>query len=109
MIEVPIFHVNGDDPESVVYVAELALDFRETFGQDVVIDMVCYRKHGHNENDEPAFTCALDVTAKIQQRPTIQAIYTEKPTIGSGWAARKARGLGPPPCTGSGPEDAGRR
>ena len=59
MIEVPIFHVNGEDPEAVVYVAELALDFRETFGQDVVIDMVCYRRHGHNEGDEPAFTQPL--------------------------------------------------
>ena len=77
MIEVPIFHVNGDDPEAVVYVAELALDFRETFGQDVVIDLVCYRKHGHNENDEPAFTQPL-MYAKIQDRPTIRAIYTEK-------------------------------
>ena len=77
MIEVPIFHVNGDDPEAVVYVAELALDFRETFGLDVVIDLVCYRKHGHNENDEPAFTQPL-MYAAIQQRPTIRAIYTQK-------------------------------
>ena len=77
MIEVPIFHVNGDDPEAVVYVAELALDFRETFGQDVVIDLVCYRRHGHNENDEPAFTQPL-MYAAIQARSTIRAIYTEK-------------------------------
>ena len=59
MIEVPIFHVNGEDPEAVVYVGELALDFRQTFGQDVVIDMFCYRRHGHNEGDEPAFTQPL--------------------------------------------------
>ena len=77
MIEVPIFHVNADDPEAVVYVAELALDFRETFGLDVVIDLVCYRKHGHNENDEPAFTQPL-MYAAIQSRPTIRALYTEK-------------------------------
>ena len=77
MIEVPIFHVNGDDPEAVVYVAELALDFRETFGMDVVIDLVCYRKHGHNENDEPAFTQPL-MYAAIQSRQTIRALYTEK-------------------------------
>ena len=59
MIEVPIFHVNGEDPEAVVYVAELAIDFRQTFGQDVVIDMICYRRHGHNEGDEPGFTQPL--------------------------------------------------
>src|SRR3954452_20352534 len=77
MIEVPIFHVNGEDPEAVVYVGELALDFRETFGQYVVIDMVCYRRHGHNEGDEPAFTQPL-MYGKIQERPTIRALYTEK-------------------------------
>ncbi|WP_422930775.1 2-oxoglutarate dehydrogenase E1 component [Singulisphaera sp. PoT] len=76
MIEVPIFHVNGEDPEAVVYVAELATDFRETFGQDVVIDMVCYRRHGHNEGDEPAFTQPL-MYSKIRDRMTIREIYTE--------------------------------
>ncbi len=76
MIEVPIFHVNGDDPEAVVHVAELALDFRETFGQDVVIDLVCYRRHGHNEGDEPAFTQPL-MYDKIRDRPTVRALYTE--------------------------------
>jgi 2-oxoglutarate dehydrogenase E1 component len=76
MIEVPIFHVNGDDPEAIVYVAELALDFRETFGQDVVIDMVCYRRHGHNEADEPAFTQPL-MYEKIRNRPTVRSLYTE--------------------------------
>ncbi|MHC5536942.1 2-oxoglutarate dehydrogenase E1 component, partial [Singulisphaera rosea] len=76
MIEVPIFHVNGEDPEAVVYVAELALDFRETFGQDVVIDMVCYRRHGHNEGDEPAFTQPL-MYGKIRDRMTIRELYTE--------------------------------
>ena len=77
MIEVPIFHVNGDDPEAVVYVAELALDFREAFGQDVVIDLVCYRRHGHNEGDEPAFTQPL-MYAAIKARPTVRALYTQK-------------------------------
>ncbi len=76
MIEVPIFHVNGEDPEACVYVAELAMDFRQTFGQDVVIDMVCYRKHGHNEGDEPAFTQPL-MYAKIKDRPNITELYTE--------------------------------
>ena len=56
MIEAPIFHVNGDSPLEVAYVTELALEYRLKFGRDVVIDIVCYRKHGHNESDEPAFT-----------------------------------------------------
>ncbi len=56
MIEVPIFHVNGDDPLAVLHVMELALEYRQEFGDDVVIDMYCYRKHGHNESDEPGFT-----------------------------------------------------
>lgn len=56
MIEAPIFHVNGDDPIAAAFVAELALEFRQTFAADVVIDMYCYRRHGHNEGDEPAFT-----------------------------------------------------
>ncbi len=76
MIEVPIFHVNAEDPEACVYVAKLAVDFRQTFGQDVVIDLICYRKHGHNENDEPAFTQPL-MYEKIRDRPTIRALYTE--------------------------------
>jgi len=77
MIEVPIFHVNGDDPEAVVLVAELALDFRETFGRDVVIDMVCYRRHGHNEGDEPAFTQPI-MYEKIRARQTVRALYTDR-------------------------------
>ncbi len=76
MIEVPIFHVNGEDPEAVIYVAELAIDFRETFGQDVVIDMVCYRRHGHNEGDEPAFTQPL-MYGKIKDRMSVRELYTE--------------------------------
>jgi 2-oxoglutarate dehydrogenase E1 component len=77
MIEVPIFHVNGEDPESVVYVGELALDFRETFGMDVVIDMICYRRHGHNEGDEPAFTQPL-MYGKIRDRISVRELYTEQ-------------------------------
>src|SRR4051812_23605111 len=77
MIEVPIFHVNGEDPEAVVYLGELALDFRETFGQDVVIDMICYRRHGHNEGDEPAFTQPL-MYEKIKNRISIRELYTEQ-------------------------------
>jgi 2-oxoglutarate dehydrogenase E1 component len=77
MIEVPIFHVNGEDPEAVVHVGELAFDFRQTFGQDVVIDMVCYRRHGHNEGDEPAFTQPL-MYEKIKNRISIRELYTEQ-------------------------------
>ena len=77
MIEVPIFHVNGEDPEAVVFVGELALDFRQTFGRDVVIDMFCYRRHGHNEGDEPAFTQPL-MYEKIKNRISIRELYTEQ-------------------------------
>jgi 2-oxoglutarate dehydrogenase E1 component len=77
MIEVPIFHVNGEDPEAVVYVGELAFDFRQTFGQDVVIDMFCYRRHGHNEGDEPAFTQPI-MYEKIKDRISIRELYTEQ-------------------------------
>ena len=77
MIEVPIFHVNGEDPEAVVYVAELALEFRQTFGKDVVIDMFCYRRHGHNEGDEPAFTQPI-MCEKIKDRISIRELYTEQ-------------------------------
>jgi 2-oxoglutarate dehydrogenase E1 component len=77
MIQAPVFHVNGEDPEACFFLAELALEFRQTFHRDVVIDMYCYRKHGHNEGDEPAFTQPL-LYAKIKNRPTVSAVYTEK-------------------------------
>ncbi|MFO0958931.1 MAG: 2-oxoglutarate dehydrogenase E1 component [Isosphaeraceae bacterium] len=77
MIEVPIFHVNGDDPEAVVHVAELAADFRQAFGQDVVIDMVCYRKHGHNEGDEPGFTQPV-MYDRIRNHESVRTLYSRK-------------------------------
>jgi 2-oxoglutarate dehydrogenase E1 component len=76
MIQAPIFHVNGEDPEAAVYLAELAFDFRQEFKRDVIIDMFCYRRHGHNENDEPAYTQPI-MYSKIRNRPPTSAVYTE--------------------------------
>jgi 2-oxoglutarate dehydrogenase E1 component len=74
MIEAPIFHVNGDDPLACMQVSQLALDFRQEFGRDVVIDMYCYRRYGHNEGDEPAFT-QPDLYAKIDKHPSAAKSY----------------------------------
>src|SRR6195256_5918079 len=74
MIEVPIFHVNGDDPLACMQVSQLALDFRQEFGRDFVIDMYCYRRYGHNEGDEPAFT-QPDLYAKIDKHPSVARLY----------------------------------
>ena len=76
-IEAPIFHVNGDDPEAVVYAARLATEFRQTFRKPVVIDMFCYRRHGHNEGDEPSFTQPL-MYKKIAEHATAPEIYAKK-------------------------------
>src|SRR2546430_2030932 len=74
MIEAPIFHVNGDDPLAVKFVTDLAFDFRQQFGRDVVIDMYCYRRYGHNEGDEPSFT-QPDLYAKIEKHPSVAQLY----------------------------------
>ena len=74
MIEVPIFHLNGDDPLACMQVSQLALDFRQEFGRDIVIDMYCYRRYGHNEGDEPAFT-QPDLYAKIDKHPSVAQLY----------------------------------
>ncbi|CAM2972498.1 2-oxoglutarate dehydrogenase E1 component [Rariglobus hedericola] len=77
LIEAPVFHVNGDDPEAVCYVTRLALEFRVKFQRDVVIDMYCYRRHGHNEADEPAFTQPV-LYKKIAAHPLISTPYSER-------------------------------
>lgn len=76
-IGAPVFHVNGDDPEAVVFVSQMAAEFRALFKQDVVIDMVCYRRHGHNEMDEPGFTQPLMYEA-IRNRKPIHELYAGK-------------------------------
>ena len=77
MVEAPIFHVNGDDPEAVLFATRLALDFRQAFHKDVVVDIVCFRKLGHNEQDEPAVTQPL-MYKKITQHPGTRKLYADK-------------------------------
>ena len=77
MIEAPIIHVNGDDPEAVVYAAKIAIEFRQKFHKPVVIDMFCYRRYGHNEGDEPSFTQPL-MYKKIRAHKSTLEIYSEK-------------------------------
>jgi len=77
MLSVPIFHVNGEDPEGVVQVARLALEYRQTFARDVVVEMLCYRRHGHNEGDEPGFTQPL-MYEKIRRRPPAHDLYAAR-------------------------------
>ena len=82
MIEAPIFHVNGDDPEAVVRVARLAFEFRQAFNKDVVIDLICYRRRGHNEADNPSFTQPL-MYDLIDKKRSVRKLYTES-LIGRG-------------------------
>ena len=76
-IQAPIFHVNGDDPEATLHVCRIATEFRQVFKKDVVVDMFCYRRHGHNETDEPAFTQPL-MYRKIATQATTRQIYAER-------------------------------
>jgi len=76
MVQSPIFHVNGDDPEACVRVARLAFEYRQTFHKDVVVDLVCYRRHGHNEGDDPSYTQPL-MYKKIDAHHSVRTLYTE--------------------------------
>ena len=77
MLDAPIIHVNGDDPEAVVHACKIATRYRQAFKSDVIVDIVCYRRHGHNETDEPNYTQPT-MYAKIAEHPRVSAIYTER-------------------------------
>jgi 2-oxoglutarate dehydrogenase E1 component len=121
MLQIPIFHVNGEDPESVAQVVNLAMDFRERFHRDVVLDMYCYRRRGHNEGDEPSFTQPL-MYKQIEQQPTVRESYLDRllllgeitvdeadkiadesrERLEAGFSAARSRGYAPPPEIPSG-------
>jgi 2-oxoglutarate dehydrogenase E1 component len=86
MVETPIFHVNGDDPEAVTFAAKVATEYRQLFGKDVVIDMFCYRRFGHNEGDDPTMTQPL-MYAKIKGHPSVRDLYGQR-LIGEGVATQ---------------------
>ena len=92
MVGAPVLHVNGDDPEAVVFCAELALDFRNRFGKDVVIDLVCYRRHGHNEADEPAATQPL-MYQVIRKHKTPRELYAARLVAEGSLKAEDAQAL----------------
>jgi 2-oxoglutarate dehydrogenase E1 component len=86
MVEAPIFHVNGDDPEAVVFAAKVATEYRQMFGKDVVVDMFCYRRFGHNEGDDPTMTSPL-MYAKIKDHISTREIYSQR-LVGEGVASQ---------------------
>jgi 2-oxoglutarate dehydrogenase E1 component len=92
MVEAPILHVNADDPEAVCFVTRFALDYRMKFHKDVVIDLVCYRRHGHNEADEPAATQPL-MYQVIRKKPTVRQLYAEKLAAEGMLTADEASGM----------------
>src|SRR5699024_6173292 len=75
-LQIPVFHVNGDDPEAVAHVAELAFDYRQEFNKDVIIDMVCYRRRGHNEGDDPSMTQPV-MYSLIENKPSVRTLYSQ--------------------------------
>ncbi len=77
MVQAPIFHVNSDDPEAAVRAVEIAFDYRQQFSKDVVLDMICYRRHGHNEADDPSYTQPL-LYRKIKEHPSVAVLYAER-------------------------------
>ena len=85
MLMIPVFHVHGDDPEAVAHVAGIAMEYRQAFGRDVVIEINCYRRHGHNEGDEPAFTQPL-MYGWIKNHPPLHRLYAER-LVAAGMAA----------------------
>ena len=92
MLQVPIFHVNGDDAEACNHVMEMAMEYRNNFGKDVFIDLVCYRKYGHNEGDDPTFTNPV-LYSKIKNHPSPYKIYKEKLVNANAVAEDEAKGL----------------
>ena len=96
MVEAPIFHVNGDDPEAVVFAAKVATEYRQRFQKPVVIDMFCYRRFGHNEGDEPAFTQPLDVPQDPLASLDARALRARSSSPKASSPRRRSRRCGPP-------------
>jgi 2-oxoglutarate decarboxylase len=92
MVQAPIFHVNGDDPEAAIRVIRLAFDYRQQFKRDVVVDMICYRRHGHNEGDDPAYTQPV-MYRKIEKLPSVATQYSERLVAEKLLSAEEAQGL----------------